>query len=52
MADLHTVDFSQTGLKRDSVLNNLSFYHVSDNVAVDIMHDVLKGWGPMKSNLC
>lgn len=45
-ADVVTADSSQTGLKRHSVLNNLSFYHVSDNVAVDIMHDVLEGVGP------
>lgn len=50
-ADLLTADSSQTGLKRDSVLNNLSFYHVSDNVAVDIMHDVLEGVGPYEVKL-
>lgn len=50
-ADLRTADSSQTGLKRDSVLNNLSFYHVSDNVAVDIMHDVLEGVGPYEVKL-
>ena len=50
-ADLHTANPSQTGLKRDSVLNNLSFYHVSDNVAGDIMHDVLEGVGPYEVKL-
>ena len=32
-----------TGLKRDSFLINLTFYHVTDNVAPDVMHDILKG---------
>ncbi|CAM4578218.1 unnamed protein product [Leuciscus chuanchicus] len=42
-ADLETDNPSKTGLKRDSVLNSLSFYHVTDNVAVDVMHDILEG---------
>lgn len=50
-SDLLTADSSQTGLKRHSVLNNLSFYHVSDNVAVDTMHDVLEGVGPYEVKL-
>jgi len=48
---LRTADSSKTGLKRDSVLNNLSFYQVSDNVAVDIMQDVLEGVGPYELKL-
>lgn len=47
-ADLQTDNPSQTGLKRDSVLNSLSFYHVTDNTALDIMHDILEGVGPYK----
>ena len=48
---MRTADSSKTGLKRDSVLNNLSFYQVSDNVAVDIMQDVLEGVGPYELKL-
>lgn len=29
------------GLKRDSVLNSLSFYYVKNNVALDIMHEIV-----------
>ena len=31
------------GLVNDSVLNRLSFFHVTDGLAPDIMHDVLEG---------
>ncbi|KAK0136550.1 hypothetical protein N1851_027341 [Merluccius polli] len=40
-----------TGLKRDSFLNNLNFYHVTDNVAPDVMHDILEGIGPYEVKL-
>lgn len=40
-----------TGLKRDSVVNSLSFYHVTNNVAPDIMHDILEGVGPYEVKL-
>ena len=50
-ADLETNDPSKTGLKRDSVLNSLSFYHVTDNKAVDIMHDILEGVGAYEVKL-
>lgn len=33
----------QTGIKRENSLNKLLFYHVTDNVAPDIMHDILEG---------
>ena len=29
----------------------MSFYHMSDNVAVDIMYDVLEGVGPYELKL-
>ncbi|KAL7386394.1 hypothetical protein ABVT39_007686 [Epinephelus coioides] len=45
-ADLQTNNPSKMGLKRDSILNSLSFYHVTDNIALDIMHDILEGVGP------
>lgn len=50
-SDLLTAVSSHTGLKRLSVLNNLSFHYVSDNMEVDIMHDVLEGVGPYKVKL-
>lgn len=50
-ADLHTNNPKLTGLKTDSVLNDLSFYHVTDNMAPDIMHDILEGVGPLEVKL-
>lgn len=31
------------GLKKNSALNSLQFFHVCDNFALDIMHDILEG---------
>ncbi|XP_038137605.1 uncharacterized protein LOC119781269 [Cyprinodon tularosa] len=33
------------GLKRNSTLNSLQFFHVSQNFSLDIMHDILEGVG-------
>lgn len=49
--DLNLANPSITGLKRDSVLNQLSFYHVTHNIAPDIMHDILEGVGPYEIKL-
>ncbi|KAM3597607.1 uncharacterized protein V6R79_006799 [Siganus canaliculatus] len=44
-SDLLVNNPSETGIKRDSSLNKLQFYHVTDNVAPDIMHNILEGIG-------
>ncbi len=31
------------GVKHNSILNSLSYYSVSDNFVLDIMHDILEG---------
>lgn len=49
--DLTIGNATQTGLKRDSFLNRLNFYHVTDNFAPDIMHDILEGIGPLEVKL-
>ncbi|XP_064625945.1 uncharacterized protein LOC135486776 [Lineus longissimus] len=41
--DLQVDDVSLTGVKRDSILNQLKSFHVIDNYAFDIMHDLLEG---------
>lgn len=41
----------QTGSKRDCSLNKLLFYHVTDNVAPNIMHDILEGVGDWEIKL-
>lgn len=41
--ELKLGDSSKTGVKFDSVFNSLEFYHVTDNWAVDVMHDLLEG---------
>ncbi|KAF1376098.1 hypothetical protein PFLUV_G00227100 [Perca fluviatilis] len=33
------------GVKQICLLNDLQYFNVSDNYAVDIMHDILKEWG-------
>lgn len=35
--------FLDTCIKENSVFNNLSFFHVTANFSVDIMHDILEG---------
>lgn len=42
---------SMTGIKQDSCLNSLEYFHVTENVCVDIMHDVLEGVAPLEVKL-
>lgn len=44
--DLEKNCFSSTGIKFDSVLNELPYFHVVNNVSFDIMHDLLGGVVP------
>ena len=39
------------GLKRNSILNSLSYFSVSDNFVFDIMHDILEGVGQYEIKL-
>ena len=39
------------GVKRDCILNSLSYFHVTQNTAPDIMHDLLEGVIPMEVKL-
>lgn len=32
-----------TGIKTSSCLNSLNYFHVTDNICVDVMHDILEG---------
>ena len=40
---LHIGDMSQTGIKEECIFNRLPDFHVTENFAVDIMHDILEG---------
>ena len=40
-----------TGIKHDSCLNTLKYFHVTEGVCVDIMHDVLEGVAPLEVKL-
>ena len=40
-----------TGIKQDSCLNTLKYFHVTEGVCVDIMHDVLEGVAPLEVKL-
>jgi len=42
-ADPSKGNFSETGIKYNSKLNEMPNYHVVDNCLVDIMHDILEG---------
>ena len=50
-ADIQLQNVSQTGLQRSFALNNLSYFHVADNAAPDIMHDFLEGIIPIELKL-
>lgn len=41
--DLETNNFTQTGIYKDSILNQITTFHVTDNFSVDIMHDIYEG---------
>lgn len=44
-------DPSSTGVKGNSCLNSLQYFHVTENTCVDIMHDVLEGVAPLEVKL-
>lgn len=44
-------DPSSTGIKEDSCLNTLQYFHVTENTCVDIMHDILEGVAPLEVRL-
>jgi hypothetical protein len=41
--DVDLADVSETGIKEESVWNQVPGFHVTQNVAFDIMHDLLEG---------
>lgn len=41
--DLLKQDFSQTGIKKNSILNNIPSFHVTENPYADLMHDLFEG---------
>lgn len=49
--DLRTENLQRTGIKTGCCLNELTHFHVLDNFAPDIMHDVLEGIGPLEFKL-
>lgn len=44
-------DTSSTGIKEDSCLNTLQYFHVTENTCVDIMHNILEGVAPLEIRL-
>lgn len=44
-------DPTNTGIKQDSCLNTLKYFHVTEGVCVEIMHDVLEGVAPLEVKL-
>ena len=49
--DLELENLSATGISRNSILNELSYYHVIQNFAYDTMHDFLEGVIPREVKL-
>jgi hypothetical protein len=43
IADVHVANVSETGVKHNAIWNEISGYHVTENWAFDIMHDLLEG---------
>ena len=41
--NLDTNEPSETGIKFNSIINNIDGFHITENYFVDIMHDVLEG---------
>lgn len=52
--DVRHANMSETGVKRDSILNDLSYFNVTHNKVADIMNELLEGVGPyeLKLTLC
>jgi len=46
-----TLTTKDCGIKRSCLLNNLQYFHITDNVAVDVMHDLLEGIVPFELKL-
>lgn len=44
-------DPSSTGVKENSCLNKLNYFHITENTCVDIMHDILEGVAPLEVRL-
>lgn len=42
---------TEYGVKRECSLNKLQFYHVTDNITTDVMHDILEGIGGLEIKL-
>lgn len=40
-----------TGVKEDSCLNTLKYFHITEHVGVDVMHDLLEGVAPLEIKL-
>lgn len=43
--DLQINDFALTGIKENCLFNAVPSFHVTENYAVDVMHDILEGVG-------
>ncbi|XP_016366511.1 uncharacterized protein LOC107707121 [Sinocyclocheilus rhinocerous] len=50
-SDLLQNNPTETGIKRECSLNKLQFYHITDNVTPDVMHDILEGVGGYETKL-
>jgi hypothetical protein len=41
--DVAKMDFNETGINKNSILNSIKSFHVNENYYVDVMHDVFEG---------
>jgi len=43
LEDIERNDFKETGIYKNSILNNIASFHVVKNYSIDIMHDIFEG---------
>ncbi|PIK45680.1 hypothetical protein BSL78_17458 [Apostichopus japonicus] len=49
--DVNEANLTMTGIKNSSIFNELEYFHVTENYAPDVMHDILEGVGPLEFKL-
>jgi len=43
LEDVEKMNFSETGIYKESVMNSINSFYVTKNLCVDVMHDIFEG---------